>query len=95
MTEKAKRTADEWYLILFGSGLALTFCVFVMGKLGLIDKFGSDVELQAEAPRFDRMECLNRNAYRIREEDPLMSDEMLSGDVARACVLEQRQFEGW
>lgn len=64
-------------------------------KIGLIGDPFPPVAHQAERPRFDRKECLNRNAYRIRSNDPMISDDMLNGDVARACVVEQQEFEGW
>jgi hypothetical protein len=93
--EKAKRTWGDWYLIVIGSAVAFCFVLVMLGKVRLINDPFPPVTKQPERPRFDNKECLSRNAYRIREADPLISDEMLSGDVARACVLERREFEGW
>ncbi len=95
MATKSKRTFGDWFLILLGLALACVFGLAALGKVGLIDDPFPPVAQQADAPRFNNKECLNRNAYRIRQNDPMISDDMLSSDVARACVNERREFEGW
>lgn len=92
--EKKKLTFGDWFLIFIGASVALVFVLQMLGKIGLIDDPFPPVAQQPERPRFDNAECLRRNAYRIRQNDPMISDEMLSGDVARACVIERREFEG-
>jgi hypothetical protein len=90
-----KRTWREWHLILVGCGVATCAVLVLLGKVGLINDPFPDTVQQPQRPRFDNRECLSRNAYRIRADDPLISDESLSADVARACVLEREAFEGW
>jgi len=90
----SKRTWGEWYLIVIGAGVAMCFALVLLNKIGLINDPFPPVANQPERPRFNNQECLSRNAYQIREADPLISDQMLNGDVARACVLERQEFEG-
>ena len=93
--EKRKLTWGDWYLVVIGVGVAFALMLSVLGKFGLVDFPPPREASRPEIPRFDVQECLSRNAFRIRRADPLISDEMLNGDVARACVLEQQGFEGW
>lgn len=84
----------DWLSMAFLALVAVALVGKVLQWVGLIDPPPPSAP-RYEPPSFDRDECLNRNAYRIREADPMISDEMLAGDVARACVLEQQEFEGW
>ena len=93
--EATKRTWGQWYIIAIGSGVAICFVLVLLSKIGLIDDPFPPAALQPERPRFNNMECLSRNAYKIRDADPLISDQMLNSDVARACVSEREKFEGW
>lgn len=93
MAEKTKRTWRYYYLMVIGAGLALSFTMSILGKLGIIEPMrGSPI---IERPRFDNNACLNRYQEKYRRADPLIPDETLFSDVARACVVERSESEGW
>lgn len=98
-TKAKRRSFGDWYLLIMGSFIGLGLAAVLAEKLlyfvGVIENPFPPVAEMPARPTFDRNECLSRNSYRIREADPLISDEMLSGDVASACVAEQERFEGW
>ncbi|WP_165322896.1 hypothetical protein [Rhizorhabdus phycosphaerae] len=79
--------------IAFFALIAVAIVVKIGRWMGVIEPLKGSTA-RYEPPQWDRRECLNRNAYRIRQNDPLISDEMLNGDVARACVLEENAFYG-
>jgi hypothetical protein len=98
MTERSdkslKDTALEWFGIACLVVFAISCSVQFLRLIGVLEPIPPSVE-KNEKPRFDRNECIMRYSYQFREDDPLMSDDRLHGEVARACVIEQEKFEGW
>lgn len=90
---KKKRDYSAIIGLVFLALIAVAIVVKVGRWLGFIEPLRGTAA-RYEPPSFDRRECLNRNAIRIRQADPLIPDEILSGQVARECVLEMNQFEG-
>lgn len=84
----------DWYLIIIGLVFLAAIILYLLVELGIYQLPPERGVVYADHPQFDRMECINRNSYQIRENDPTISDEMLSGDVARACGQERENFYG-
>ncbi len=94
MEKLSKWSFGDWFLALIGTGIALVLLMLFAEKVGLIDPIPTQNVAYVERPVFDNKECLQRNQYRVRENDPLISDDALFGQVARACVVEKNEFYG-
>lgn len=94
MGKISKWSFGDWFLAFIGGSVALVFVVAMAGKIGLIKEPFPPVVKTAESPVFDNKECLQRNQYRVRENDPLITDDEMYGMVARACVVEKSEFYG-
>lgn len=89
-----KRSWGDWYMIFFGVVFALCGLLMLLDKGGLLpqDTAGGGVPYATERLRFDNKECLRRNAYHSRSIDPMITDNILSSDVARRCAVEREAF---
>lgn len=88
-----KRTAREWFGIAMAGLLVFGLFWQLLGALGVVER--PQKRKMYEYQGFDNNACLNRYQEKYRRADPSIPDATLFSDVARACVVERSEFEGW
>ncbi len=85
-------TWKNWLALAVILYMAFSGCWFVLGKAGLVQPL-HEPRARSVYTGFDNNACLNRYQEKYRRADPLIPDETLFSDVARACVVERGEFE--